>query len=707
MYSFRPTRVGNGYHRLSIFYLIVLLLFSIVQGGEVYATSFSPAQQYRLDSLQLAAEQAEGEPLVRLYLKMFETVYYTDVQQALNYGEIALEKALLTENRMLVAGSEMNLASAHMQLGEIDLALHHHQKAETEFMHLQDTFRLGMCWSNMANIFVLKAELDSALAYVRKSLKAATQVGDSVGVAIAHEAMASNLAALGRLDSALLHYLQALDLFLEFDMQLARGVCLGNLGELFFSYQLWEEAEECFSEALLIAQKEKNLGSEARMEAMLGRLYSEQGDLEKANSYYVNLLALLRAEPPSNEQFMAYLGLGKVALKTDSAQRAKAHFQEALKIAIGLEQTDCIASGYLGLGQAELRLNAVDAAKLAFESGLKASQSLSPSPVIMELKHQMGLLLQQEGRNETASAFLEEAAVIRDSLSGLRGQVQLSKARADYKAMQAKRLQQEMDRQQAELASRQDRIQEQDFLLVLWIFIALAGIVALGLIGYFLKNRWNSRIRLERRKRAQSVLQADQKAREDISRDLHDGVGQLLTAARYRLNGLSEEEIPQEETELEKVDQLLEDALAQVRTTSRLSMPRLLKEQGLEAGFREMLSLSLGKSIVTWHFGASGLEQPWPQALQIHVFRMGQELVSNTLKHAKASHLRVSLFCRDQQLHLLMEDDGIGFDFSSCDGKGAGLSNLMSRTELLQGTLSVERLQPKGQITKIILPTTA
>ena len=158
--------------------------------------------------------------------------------------------------------------------------------------------------------------------------------------------------------------------------------------------------------------------------------------------------------------------------------------------------------------------------------------------------------------------------------------------------------------------------------------------------------------------------------RRALARDLHDDVGQILTALRMSARTLSEAlgEDPRE-TLADDVVVLAEAALARVRAVSHGLHPPLLASHGLPAALQGLAD-GVPRGEVDVRFDAGdGLPRP-PPALELAAYRISQEALTNALRHAGARSVRLDLFCEDDTLVLSIADDGRGHDLSLAPGFG-------------------------------------
>jgi signal transduction histidine kinase len=204
---------------------------------------------------------------------------------------------------------------------------------------------------------------------------------------------------------------------------------------------------------------------------------------------------------------------------------------------------------------------------------------------------------------------------------------------------------------------------------------------------------------------AQAVLAAEEGEKRRIAESLHNGLAQLLYAAKLSLEKLEGEQYKKSpkafaQAQL-KVANLLASAIAQTRTLAHELVPRTLEDFGLEAAVQDICSdYSSAPLRLTCHL--AGLPAGLPSHLALAVYRMAQELANNIVKHAHATHATLSITANDQALELRAEDNGVGFAVEP-QSKGLGWQALQDRVRLLNGTLQLDT-QPGRTCVTISLP---
>lgn len=209
------------------------------------------------------------------------------------------------------------------------------------------------------------------------------------------------------------------------------------------------------------------------------------------------------------------------------------------------------------------------------------------------------------------------------------------------------------------------------------------------------------------------VVAAQEAERQRIARDLHDETGQSLTAIGMGLRGLSDEmkgRSGKRET-LDQLQSLTSDALRELQRIIADLRPAHLDDLGLSSTLRwytsrlhEMFQLNVRLDI-------SGEEHPLDETVKIAVFRIIQEAVNNIIKHSRATSARISLEYREKSVHILVRDNGVGFDLDAVrkrDGRvSLGLAGMNERAALLGGTVEIHSRPDYGTEVEAMIPCDA
>ncbi len=206
----------------------------------------------------------------------------------------------------------------------------------------------------------------------------------------------------------------------------------------------------------------------------------------------------------------------------------------------------------------------------------------------------------------------------------------------------------------------------------------------------------------------QSQLEIQNQTLQHISGELHDNIGQLLSVARLQLNMLEDEETATP-AQIREVNDVIDKTIHELRALSKSLDGDFVKDFGL----MESLSHELQRIRATSKYQTEIITEGEPYRLEgqkeIVLFRVVQEILNNTLKHAAAKHITVTLHYEPTQFTLTVQDDGKGFDIGKVKSRemtesGAGLRNIKRRTELIGGNCHLESTLGIGTKIRLQLP---
>lgn len=190
-------------------------------------------------------------------------------------------------------------------------------------------------------------------------------------------------------------------------------------------------------------------------------------------------------------------------------------------------------------------------------------------------------------------------------------------------------------------------------------------------------------------------ITAMEKERTRIAADLHDELGPLLSAIKFKINSVDTAD-EDDQQQLTGASNHLDDLIRRLREIAANLMPSVLLRKGLVAAVRQFTG-NIAPEQLQIVFNHPELPD-LPQEKSINTYRIIQEITHNTIKHARASHLVIDLNLKGQTLVVKTEDNGVGFDMSQKmkESNGLGLRNLKSRAEIMGGTFAAESVPGKG-----------
>ncbi|TBN47817.1 sensor histidine kinase [Pseudomonas sp. BGI-2] len=213
-------------------------------------------------------------------------------------------------------------------------------------------------------------------------------------------------------------------------------------------------------------------------------------------------------------------------------------------------------------------------------------------------------------------------------------------------------------------------------------------------------------IKFQPQELADRLLEVQENERHRLSRELHDDIGQLLTAAKLQSEWLKRRMPEDMQGQCSVLCDTLDETLAKVRDVSAILHPRQLASLGLEASLRAHLLKTLANTSVHWSLECHQRLTGIPEEMAVAAFRITQEAVTNILRHAEANNLLIRLQRMPQGLALLISDDGLGFAPAADPGREGqrGMAGMVERIDQLGGTLAVISEPGKGTQIEALFP---
>lgn len=199
-----------------------------------------------------------------------------------------------------------------------------------------------------------------------------------------------------------------------------------------------------------------------------------------------------------------------------------------------------------------------------------------------------------------------------------------------------------------------------------------------------------------------AVINAEEKERGRLSKELHDGLGPILSAIKLYVSQLSSETDETERSDLIRVtNEIIDEAITNTRDISNNLRPRVIEEYGLVQAIQEFIRKINKTQKLDISFTTRSIPENLDKTIELIFYRIINELINNTIKHARASIAEINLEYTDYKLVLVYRDNGIGFDeqeIMTHDIEGMGLNNILSRIRSIDGKVKFESIPGEGMV---------
>ncbi len=212
----------------------------------------------------------------------------------------------------------------------------------------------------------------------------------------------------------------------------------------------------------------------------------------------------------------------------------------------------------------------------------------------------------------------------------------------------------------------------------------------------------NEELRRQEEKRILAVVETQEKERKRVAAELHDHLGQMLSLTKLNLSRL-EDSLEGQFKLYEETCSLLDESCSELRRIAHDMMPPDFTAKSLEVTLDNLFRGYLLAAGLKYNFYQHQLPVEIPVAVKFNIYRIAQEIIHNVIKHANARKVTIELSVEDNQLHMMIEDDGKGFD-TCFKTDGLGLKSLYTRASLLNGHLEIDSGINRGSVFDVYIP---
>jgi two-component system NarL family sensor kinase len=441
-------------------------------------------------------------------------------------------------------------------------------------------------------------------------------------------------------------------------------------------------------------------------------IYFNRGDLRTAK-YYLDKLSPVMPDTVETMITGGYYHLaGQIAMRENQSAAAIANLQQALKYYsyFAPMHIDDISSVSADIARLKIATGNLQDAKKYADASIDAARRSVHKAVMANALIAMSEYYNRTGAESRAYQSLRLATALNDTVLTAANIKQANTLSAIYENDKKEK---EIARLELEKKVQSGAVRQQALLNTIFI-IALVALVLISFILYlnFSKTRKLERQRireLEKEKQLmgiEAMLKGQEEERSRLARDLHDGLGSMLSGVKISFSNLREN-ISMNAGSARTYDKTLEQldrTIAELRKVAHNLMPEALVQFGLRSAvkdFCESIHMAGQTEIICEQFGT---DRELGNIADVNVYRIVQELINNAVNHGKAERILVQLTKTDDRILITVEDDGRGFDTGALKkANGIGWNNIQSRVNYFNGIIDIESRPREGTTINIEL----
>lgn len=615
-----------------------------------------PQDQKLIDSLSVYLKGPDNETKLNAMSDMAWEYNQLDPKKAISLSKEGLKIAQRLKLTANVAQAYADLGTSYFYKRDFDSSAMNYKSAEKIMIELKDSVSLASLYNKMGALYQERGDFQAGLQYSFFSLSIYQKMHNIRKIALLLNNIGITYEELKNYNKAMVYYQQALAYNEQEQDEIGKArnyIGMGNVSTATFKF---EQALKYYQESESIFRKEGWMMQLSVVLNNIGNVLDEKGDYEGSVKKRTEALEIMMMGENFFEAQKFHYYIASTLMKAGKFQQAKTHIDAAGKFSVGINSL-------------EVRMEMYEAmCKYAFGTG----------------------------KFIEGNTYLVKFHQLKDSLYS----AQLSKNIAE---MEVEKNTSQLRIEKAESEARNLKLQrDHDTTIAQRNYILLAASLAFVLIGLFLFIYLQKRRQNEEKKRIQAMLMSEEKERTRIARELHDGLGQLLSVVKLSSSSVAENISGEDQEILENSIKLVDEAIVEVRHISHNLMPVVLEQKGLLPALENLVqNINRAKKIEVL-LKHNQIQNNLDNSTSISLYRIVQESLNNMIKHAGASRIEINIVFSPNECLIKINDNGKGFNTAKIhESEGLGWNNLFTRVNLLKGQCQVQSSEGKGTLITI------
>ncbi len=602
-----------------------------------------------------------------------------------------------TYKRLVFILTDVNADSAKIYLSEM--------KSLSEKLNYPE----GIIYADvkLAEIYNMNGDFGEAMKLNRSNLNFSMQKGTPYQQADVHKTFAMGYSMQEQNDSALFHYLQALrtyenssDSLNMAKVMVNMAIVHDNMGDHIKAIEYCERSKKIF------ASKDRNAYLVTLTNLALYQAYAK--DFTQSEKNYKEALDLATAQKNFNSLAHIYSGLVDVSYWQKQYAQMLPYARAFEQVAKDMDNGYVILRAKLSMGKAFFFNKQFDEAEKYFKDGLKLSDQLEDNPLLKDIYGMYSYLVLKKYDIEEFAAYRQKI----DSLTALENKEFITRNTKELETRY------ETEKKDSQLKLQASNIRQKQ----LWNYLLAGAILALCVIGFVSFKGYRNRQQLLRKEKdladkeitrlqqekqlsaTQAVLQGQDEERSRLAKDLHDGLGGMLSGIKFSFRNMKENMVmtPDNQQAFARNMDMLDGIIQELRRVAHNMMPESLIKFGLDAALLDMVNYIRQTGVLKVEYQSLGVQNlSIDQNIAVNIYRIIQELLNNVIKHSKATEALVQVVYNKGLFSITVEDNGSGFDTAILQGinrekPGMGWMNIKNRIDSMKGNVDIQSSSEKG-----------
>ncbi len=621
------------------------------------------AQVSKADSLRklINSEKNENKKMQEL-LQLAVEFRTLNPDSLLNVSESLISISEKNNDETMKLKAEINKVYYYLNVSKPDSGLQLTNRNILKLNKKSDNDSLLAQYFSAAGLSLMRLNRQKdAMENFINGLRKAEKAGDRFAIAKLQHNVGWAYMELNQFNEAILHFKSAIQTIENNNFRIKFAPTYNNLASCYGAVKKYDSLYKFAKIAIKIAHDQNNYAAEANGWNILGTAYNAQEKFTEA------LNCFLKAKPLRDKAGDPFY----------------------------------IVSDLSVLSELYANMNRPEEGLLAGKEALKIAQEQNMQAKLPMVYKAIAMNYEKANNFSEATLYYKKINDLKDSIYSNASQEAMAEMETKYETEKKERIIQE----------QQFRLQQKNYFIAAVSSFLLLSI----LLAWLIYNRRKLKekallqqtVMQQQQLAAAAILQAEENERQRIAKDLHDGVGQMMSAAKMNLSAFENSmQFSDEEQKIsfERIISLVDESCKEVRTVSHQMMPNVLLKSGLGKAVTEFLD-KIDQKVLKINLYTEGLNENIDENIEIVLYRVLQESVNNVIKHSAATELDISLVKEAEGISATIEDNGKGFDIHHLSEKaGIGLKNMRARVEYLKGTIDFDSSPGKGTLVAIFIP---
>jgi two-component system NarL family sensor kinase len=540
------------------------------------------------------------------------------------------------------------------------------------------------------------SSLDTAVLNYQKSDHPKAKLWE----ANAYGDIANALRSQNEFREAVAYYLKSISILEEMELmdKLVNVYC--NISTIFGDLDEFGKQIEYAHKGLDAAKKSGQRQSIFSAFFILANSYNMQGDGKMAKVFVDSSSKYFNEEENIDNidmRFSYYLVAGQVFKKLNRMDSAFYFFRKGLDVSNEYNYSYGKAAAQLELGAIAIMKKEYPDAEKYLLSGIEEAKALNIFGILNDGYKYLSDVYAVTGRYKEAYEFYQKHTEINDSSTSIASKKYATELEKKYESAKKDK---QISQQQSQLVQRRA-----------WNYVLVSSVVGLAIISLLSYRNYRQKQKLQQQQigelekarqlnATEAVLKGEEQERTRLARDLHDGLGGMMSGIKYSFQTMKKDLImtAANQQAFERGMDMLDSSISEMRRVAHNMMPEALVKFGLDTALKDFCNDINGTGSLQVIYQSMGIDDIIiEQSTSITIYRVVQELINNIMKHASAKSAIVQLTRANHTIAITVEDDGKGFNPSILEGaRGIGWSNIQSRIEYLKGEVDVQSQPGKG-----------